>query len=30
VLAVLRWAPSYSMWHRLADRPLGHRLGAKS
>ena len=29
VLATLRWAPSASMWHRLADRPLGHRLGAK-
>ena len=30
VLAALSWAPSSSMWHRLADRPLGHRLGAKS
>ena len=29
VLATLRWAPSSSMWHRLADRPLGRRLGAK-
>ena len=29
VLATLRWARSASMWHRLADRPLGHRLGAK-
>ena len=30
VLAPLSWAPSSSMWHRLAYRPLGHRLGAKS
>ena len=30
VLATLRWAPSSSMWDRLADRPLGHRLRAKS
>ena len=29
VLATLRWARSASMWHSLADRPLGHRLRAK-
>ena len=30
VLATLSWAPSSSIWHRLTDRSLGHRLGAKS